>query len=243
MSRPPVLTWLQHSEFLLIEFLESTLSPERNLPIYFNNHYKGPLPEKVYYYNIEQLTRKSELETIKGLWAKGHIVEVWDYSTFNCKILTENNIPNRYVPFTPTPKRIEYYNELLQQPKIYDVGFCGASSPRRDFVLKGLRDAGLTVLALHNAWGEERDKQLARSKVIVNIHYGNDYKVFETSRCGHWLAVGHPVISEESLDSDSRAITVPYDKLIERTIQALKEQKGSVLHFCACFKCSQPWTG
>ena len=237
------MTWLHRGEFLLIEFLESTLSPERDLPIYFNYHYKEALPEKVYYYNIEQLTRQSELETIQKLWAKGHIVEVWDYSSVNCQILTANNILNRHVPFTPTPKRIEFYKELLLQPKIYDVGFCGASSPRRDVVLKGLRDAGLNVLALHNAWGEERDRQLARSKVIVNIHYQNDYKVFETSRCGHWLAVGHPVVSEESLDSDPRAITVPYDKLVETTIQVLKDQKGSILQFCACSKCAQPWTG
>lgn len=234
MSRPPVLTWLNHSEFLVTEFLESTLSPERDYSIYFNHHYKEPLPEKVYYYNIEQLTRLSELQKIKELWEKGNILEIWDYSKLNCQLLSANGIKNKYVPFTLTPKRLDYYKQLLQEPKVYDIGFCGALSPRRDFVLKGLRSAGLSVLALHSVWGEERDKQLAKCRYILNIHYASDYKVFERARCEQWLSSGQTVISEESLDNDSRAITVPYDSLINTCVEICKIQKPIRLLYCSC---------
>jgi hypothetical protein len=236
MSRPPALTWLNHSEFLVTEFLESELSPEREQVIYFNHHYKDPLPEgKVYYYNVEQLTRQSELTIIKNLWNTGKILEIWDYSRINCQILSINNIPNRYVPFTLTPKRANYYQSLKCSVKEYDIGFCGASSPRRQTVLNGVREAGLNVLALHSVWGEERDQQLAKCKIILNIHYANDYRIFERARCEQWLAVGQQVISEESLDNDERAICVPYDKLIETCVNYVK---GTRSLFCACGKCS-----
>lgn len=235
MSRPPVLTWLNHSEFLVIEFLNSELSPERNLPIYFNHHYKDPLPEgMVYYYNIEQLSRPNEIEAVKRIWASGKVKEIWDYSQMNCQILSSLRIPNRYVPFTLTPERLLYYETLLKSEKEYDIGFCGAKSPRRDAVLKGLMDAGLKVLALHTAWGEERDKQLAKCEVILNIHYANDYKIFERARCEQWLCVGKKVISEESLDNDPRAVCVPYDKLIETSCQAVR---GTRILFCGCGYC------
>jgi hypothetical protein len=237
MSRPPVLTWLNHSEFLVTEFLNSELSPERNLPIYFNHHYKykHKLPEgKVYYYNIEQLTRSSEVEAIKREWALGKVEEVWEYSQVNCQILTSLSIPNRYVPFTLTPERLVYYKDLLRSEKVYDIGFCGAKSPRREVVLKGLADAGLKVLALHTVWGEERDKKLATCEIILNIHFADDYKVFERARCEQWLSVGKTVISEESLDNDPRAITVSYDKLIETCLDTVKSSR---VLFCGCGSC------
>lgn len=236
MSRPPVLTWLNHSEFLVTEFLNSDLSPERNLPIYFNHHYKESLPEgKIYYYNIEQLSRSTELEAVKRVWASGKVEEVWDYSQMNCKILSAFQIPNRYVPFTLTPTRIEYYQTLTNVKKEYDIGFCGAKSPRRDIVLKGLMDAGLKVLFLHSTWGEERDQQLAKCEVILNIHYANDYKIFERARCEQWLAVGKQVISEDSLDNDPRAICCAYDKLVETCLQYVK---GVRILYCACGVCN-----
>jgi hypothetical protein len=107
-------------------------------------------------------------------------------------------------------------------------------SPRRELVLKGLRDAGLRVLTLTNVWGEERDKRLAECECVINIHYANDYKVFERTRCEQWLSSGGLVISEESLDNDKRAVVVAYDKLVETCVSLL--QKSKVL-FCACKAC------
>jgi len=235
-NRPPVLTWLNHSEFLVTEFLESDLSPERSLPIYFNHHYKTPLPEgKLIYYNIEHLSRQSELTILETLWKSGKIEEVWDYSVVNCALLTAKGIRNRYVPFSLTPARMNYYTTLTQSPKLYDVGFCGALSPRRELVLKGLRDAGLQVLALHTVWGEQRDIQLATCKIILNVHYGAEYMVFEKTRCDQWLSVGVPVISENSLDNDKRAICVAYDKLVETCVNYVR---GIRVLFCGCGECN-----
>jgi hypothetical protein len=232
MSRPPVLTWLNHSEFLVTEFLESELSPEREYPIYFNYLYKGSLPEgKLLYYNIEQLTRANQIKIIKDLWNSEKLLEIWDYSEINCQLLTKHSIPNRFVPFTLTPMRLDYYKKLQTTLKEYDIGFCGALSPRRDIVLKGLRNAGLSVLALHSVWGEKRDQELAKCRVILNIHYADDYKVFERARCEQWLSVGQPVISEHSFDDDERAICVPYEKLVETCVNYVR---GERILFCAC---------
>ena len=70
-------------------------------------------------------------------------------------------------------------------------------------------------------WGDDRDKELAKCKVIINIHYEDNYKIFESARCEPWLKLGIPVISEKSLDDDSRCIVSEYDSLIQTIIEYL----------------------
>ena len=229
--RPPVYAY-PVSEFLLSEFLESDESPARDLPIFYNHYLSPPQTNTMYiHYNIEQLTRFSERNAMLRLWGSGKISEIWDYSIENCKILNELNIPCKHVPFTLTEKRLEYYKTLIHVKKEYDIGFCGTLSLRRQKIFDDLRDIGMNVLVLTNVNNEERDKLLAKCKMIINIHFADDYKIFERSRCEQWLRVGVPVISEESLDNDSRAICVPYDKLVETC-------KGWKITFCGCNTCA-----
>jgi hypothetical protein len=42
-------------------------------------------------------------------------------------------------------------------------------------------------------------------------------------RCAPWLDIGFPVITEESLDNDERAIITSYDKLVERCKEYLDQ--------------------
>jgi hypothetical protein len=203
------------SEFLIQEFLEET---PHDLPVFYNYHCKN-LPEntKFIYYNIEQLTRESERAAILQLWYGGKIVEVWDYSLVNCEILKVFQIPCRHIPFTLTPKRLAKYKALVNVKKEFDVGFCGTLSPRRLKILEEL-SARVSCLFINGVFDEERDAALAKCKVILNIHYEEDYKIFERSRCQAWMELGVPVVSETSLDDDPRAFCFPYDKLVEETV-------------------------
>ena len=183
------------------------------LPIYI-----GKIPDDdidYIYFNSEQLTRTSELNLLLERIQTRKPKEIWDYSRKNVDILNEKNVMNIRHINIQSPK---WYTDQLKSYRIrmlYDVGFCGTLSLRRLHILNQLKEKGLTVCII-NTWGNERDRSLACCRTLINIHYGDDYKIFESARCEPWLSI-MPVISENSLDNDDRCINVPYDELVMTT--------------------------
>ena len=219
--RPPVYAF-PPCEFLIQEFLESDKSPPRDLPIFYNYHCKNLPPNtKLIYYNIEQLTRQNELDIILQVWFSGRIAEIWDYSAVNCEILRKYLIPCRHIPFTLTEKRLALYRPLVFVKKEYDVGFCGHLSPRRRFILEELLARGVSVFVLTAVFDGRRDRELAKCRIILNIHFADDYQIFERSRCETWLEIGVPVVSETSIDNDPRAFCFPYNTITDETVLLL----------------------
>jgi hypothetical protein len=95
----------------------------------------------------------------------------------------------------------------------YDIGFSGSPSSRREAILCGLRTK---FSVLHTtAWGDERDKELSSCRILVNIHYSTEHQIFETARCEPWLQLGVPIISELSVENDSRCILTTYDGFVD----------------------------
>ena len=218
-----------HKKFLdsFIHFLNSDDAPETDVPIVIR--YYDKLPSRFIYYNTEQLTRKF-LRFVKeyiNINIKS-IVEVWDYSQSNIEILAQHSIVARYVPLK-TPK---WYSDKLQTIRnegiIYDIGFCGTLTPRREHIIKELKKRGLKLRVI-TAFGYERDNELAKCKLHINIHSEDDYKIFESARCDAWLSIGIPIISEHSIDNDSRCINVKYDEIVSKVQEILQiENKMSI---------------
>ena len=226
--RPPVYTIIGQYIDHLLPYLQSTHSPERSYPLLIADHGYPPSDTPILYYNTEQLTRKREYDRITERLRNPDIVEIWDYSTANIAILRAAGFMNvRHVPVSTCPETVEKLRYwIATQPKEYDIAFCGAQSPRRDAILQPLQSRGLRV---HNisAWGDERDKEITRCHVLLNIHYADDFNVFESVRCDPLLAAGMPVITETSLDNDPRcAVIVPYNELVEQTISFLSHQRA-----------------
>ena len=198
-------------------FLESDKAPKAAVPIYL-----GSIPSEdidYIYFNCEQLTRPSEQATLLQRIRKRKPLELWDYSQINTDIVRNHGLTARYIhiqsPSWYTEKLVSYRTDIK-----YDVGFCGTVSPRRKRILDRLIEKGVSV-RLVNTWGDVRDKELAQCRIHINIHYGDDYKVFENARCEPWLAIGVPVVSETSYDNDSRCINVDYDALVDTTLRVL----------------------
>jgi hypothetical protein len=74
-------------------------------------------------------------------------------------------------------------------------------------------------------FGEERDKELATCRIHLNIHHKEDCHLFESARCELWLQAGVPIISEHSLDNDSRCTNVSYDELVETAVTFIQRMK------------------
>jgi len=166
-------------------------------------------------YNTEQLTIPRNLEQILESIRQNPGLEVWDYSQVNIRILSQKNACAKFIPLY-SPKwyveKLRMFRTIYSQYK-YDIGFSGSPSPRREAILSALRTK---FNILHTtAWGEERDKELSSCRILINIHYSTEHQIFETARCEPWLQVGVPIISELSIENDSRCILTPYDGLVD----------------------------
>lgn len=158
-------------------------------------------------YNMEQLacwdkTHGTSVSLTQRL--KGYGREVWDYSPLNIDILREAGVNATLVPirYSPCLTRIEPTEEDL------DVVFFGSINQRRKDLVQKLLDAGIHVFWLSDSFGEERDKIIARAKIMLNLHY-YEGGTFEMLRVSYLLANNKFVITEPSPD-------IPEDLLIVR---------------------------
>jgi len=105
-----------------------------------------------------------------------------------------------------------------------DVLFYGSVNPRRRHVLDGLEAAGLKVKTLFGVYGEERDRWIARSKLVLNLHFYED-KVHEIVRTFYLLANRKAVVCEcdEATEIDpvlkDAMACVPYERLVETCVR------------------------
>lgn len=176
------------------------------------------VPPKAVLFNLEQITPGSEwLSPAYLKLLKRHTV--WDYSTYNIEQLAELGIDD--VVHCP----LGYSNPMqCMQPATehdIDILFYGSLNERRLAVLEQMATAGLKIEVLFGVYGDERDALIARSRIVLNVHY-YDSKIFEIVRISHLLANGVCVVSEDSpMDSALAAVAdgivqAPYEELVDR---------------------------
>lgn len=119
--------------------------------------------------------------------------ETWDYSRKNIESLDSKH------GIRPQFCRLGYAPELARLrrdfPKDIDILFYGAMNERRKAVLDTLTASKLHVVCASNAFGKERDGLIARSKVVVNIHY-YESAILETARLSYLWTNHKAVVSE-----------------------------------------------
>jgi hypothetical protein len=175
-------------------------------------------PGKSILYNLEQITPGSDWLTQDYLrLLKRH--EVWDYSQYNIEQLEKlgiRNISRCPIGFSESLCRIR-----PAQDKDIDVLFYGSVNQRRLKILEQLAATGLRVETLFGVYGKQRDAVIARSKIVLNVHF-YPAKIFEIVRISYLLANRVCVVSENS-PSDSALesvqegiIQAPYDGLADK---------------------------
>jgi hypothetical protein len=224
MSITPVYITAEGQYDPFLYYLTSERSPKRNFPILIGDYpfYIQSIPQYIYM-NTEQLSRPEKLKVLTENRFP-QIVEIWDYSLENVKILKEHNILAKHVALQSPDSYIQKLR-LFREPYLnqfaYQVGFCGDISQRRSAILEELKGKGISVHIIRGISGDSRDAELAKCAILINIHHGDNYKIFESARCEAWLCLGVTVISENSLDNDSRCVNVPYNELVKTTIDYL----------------------
>jgi hypothetical protein len=175
-------------------------------------------------FNSEQLSLEEHLTNLIAASKREGCVEVWDYSAANVAILAAKGVVARHVPLKSTEAYLSQLRKYRSEGQIYDFGFCGAISPRRAMLINAFLEKGILIHII-KLFGKERDRELAKCNVLLNFHYGDDYKIFESARCEPWLALGVPVISEHSIDDDPRCINTTYDDIVSTSIELIQKYK------------------
>lgn len=184
------------------------------------------LPPKFVIYNLEQVSSEST-------WMSAGYLEllranrVWDYSVANTAALAEMGIH-------ATTLEIGYMPALtsmsISARRDIDVSFIGSMNDRRKLVLQEIAAKKKNVFAGFDLYGAKRDEVLARSKIVINIHF-YEAKVFEIVRCSYLMANRLCVVSESGADRALEASIgdgvafAPYEELAETCIRLLEDNQ------------------
>lgn len=134
-----------------------------------------------------------------------------------------------------------------------DICFYGSANERRLDIINGLKAKTLTsvypdgtpferplVVASFGGYGGFRDKLIARSKIILNIHF-YDAAIFEIFRCSHLFANRKCVVSERGKDHNlespyyDHATFVDYDLITDRCMELLLDTEARIAAANHCY--------
>lgn len=185
-------------------------------------------PKNPIFYNLEQLGDDLPWMTMPEFVDLFRRYPHWDYSQANIERLAAMGLPRpSYVPigYVPELTRIAPAREDI------DVLFYGALNGCRYAVLKELHDRGLRVKWLSYVYGASRDAWIARSKVVLNLHYW-EAKIFAIVRVSYLLANKRAVVSERGSDTTlerdlaSGIAFADYDGLVDRCVQLVGDERA-----------------
>lgn len=186
------------------------------------------LPKGSIIYNLEQVSGESTI-------FEPHYIELmkrhttWDYSIRNA-----HELRSRFGVDAGAICTVGYRPELKMVPKRdkdIDVLFYGSVNERRARVLEQLAARGLRVKVLFGVYGGARDEFIARSKVILNVHFYRS-KVLELMRLSYLLANGCFVVSERGAEPEvSEPLTggvafADYHELVDCCLRYLTDDIG-----------------
>lgn len=161
---------------------------------------------------LEQLSDREGWFTDERLAILKDADAVWDYSETNIRFLAGHGVEAVHLPigYHPALDRIPRADE---EP--IDVIFYGSINERRKKVLDELA-ARCHLRHLFGVYGDERDRLIARSKLVLNLHF-YELQLFESVRVSYLLNNRRLVVSEASPDCPYRGfpIMVAYDDLVE----------------------------
>jgi hypothetical protein len=152
--------------------------------------YSKQLPKDTILINTEQVLATHWNNAILA-WIE--FFEIWDYSTQNIDVFKSKgqaNIKHLNIGYQTELNRI-----TCESKKDIDVLFYGHLNTRRSQVINALKMKGLNISLLNAVYGKPRDEYIARSKIVLNLHY-YESQIFELIRVFYLLSNGIPVVGE-----------------------------------------------
>lgn len=185
----------------------------------------GQAPKQSIVINTEQIFN-DQAEWNDNIFRWTSSFETWDYSERNVAKLMQIGARN------PKLLRLGFHEKLVRIPKSglqdIDVLFYGSMGDRRDKVIADLRAAGCNTHAVFGVYGAERDKLIARSKVVLNMHHYNS-KIFEIVRVFYLMTNSKAVVGEvgDSTEIDPRYSAGIFGSRYEDLVESCRSVVGN----------------
>lgn len=165
--------------------------------------------------NTEQLTRRSELTKMISYIHKGY--KIIDYSIGNIKILNTYNFPKNTIFYLPYQVNFE---EIQEKNSVRHLNICSItpeSSSHRKYVYYTIKSFDLTEIIPVFGFLKERDNQILKHKILLNIHFNPSYSTYESIRCDRLIFNKVIIFSEKSLEGsipkDIRPYVIEFESL------------------------------
>lgn len=184
------------------ELRRSRPSPRRRPIVLGSNLLPTELRRDAVLYNLEQIVPDSPWMNPAFLrLLQTHVV--WDYSPRNIEALASLGVKATLVPvgYDPVLTRIE------RVPEDIDLLFYGSITERRKPLLRRLARR-FRLRAVFGVYGEARDRLIARSKIVLNLHSVDDGR-FAIVRAAYLLANQRTIVSERGSDAE---LEKPFEK-------------------------------
>ena len=140
---------------------------------------------QVYLINTEQNTKELNLSKLKSYPSN---IKMIDYSLDNIRLYPRANY--YHIPYMVN------LDEVYDYPKIKDMIMIGSGNegcPMRTNIARQLD----SLVWFQNYFGPERDDQLFRHKILLNVHFNEEYKVLEEIRINRCIYNKMIVITEK----------------------------------------------
>ncbi|HXZ40891.1 MAG TPA: hypothetical protein VEG68_09120 [Terriglobales bacterium] len=176
-------------------------------------------------YNLEQI---GGAQLQPAYYELGRQHQVWDYDASNIEKWNAMNCS--YAPVHVPVGYVPELTRIASRPHDIDILFYGSLNERRNQVLNSLKNSGVKVQTVFGVYGRDRDELIARSKLILNIHF-YDAKVFEIVRVSYLLANSKAVVTECASHSSAdeglvnAVLACPYESLVDGCLSLLQHEE------------------
>lgn len=184
--------------------------------------------DRLWLFVSEQTSITSNKHTYSGYAKRYRNLRYLHYSNANAlRLFQETREKNtRHVLLPYVPCSLVVFENLRTKEKKYDVAFVGHMGPYRSHIVARL--ASLFNLIEVRVFGDEKDRLIAESKVLVNIHFNEQYEILESLRCVPAYLAGTIVVSQSSSpqtlsDIERQFIFSDYDMLVEAVNRTLQQ--------------------
>lgn len=164
-----------------------------------------PRDVKLVFVNTEQLTVPKKLQEYR-YFTRDPSIEVYDYSRANISISGRGT----YLPIEEDKGETTLLKTLRDRFRhashAFDVACVGSVTPYRTYLVNFLKQAGVRVDFIQG-FGIERDRRVAKCKILLNLHAEPSYKLYEPIRCERWRYAGMPIITEPCVDEVPPGVT------------------------------------
>jgi len=160
----------------------------QNIPSYLLDNFDNN--KNIYLLNIEQLSNKNKYNVHILMYKDKQNINIIDYSYANLKYYS--NLKNKilYLPYQIN------YDEIIQTSKMKDICLIGDIIPEnRQRVIDLLKEKNINVDII-TGFGEKRDEELFKYKILLNISFQKDFNVFESIRCDRCIFNKMIIISD-----------------------------------------------